>query len=163
MAELTQLESKIAEVMGLAQAAQQSTTKVAKMVEDAEIKQKLERMKEEAAQTEQRCKQIAGQLDGKKSDLQKKAKETKNEAQEMMKAYLGRGSDGLDGLEFLTMAEAAELGHLEIVQAMNRKAKIKPVSDLVKEVLPIQKRHVKDVREASLALAQQEDPMEPAS
>ena len=34
MAELTQLESKLGEVMGLAQAAQDATTKVSKMVDD---------------------------------------------------------------------------------------------------------------------------------
>lgn len=29
----------------------------------------------------------------------------------MMSTYLGDDSDGLDGLEFMTMAEAGEVGH----------------------------------------------------
>ena len=37
MAELTQLESKLGEVMGLAQAAQEATTKIGKLVDDDQI------------------------------------------------------------------------------------------------------------------------------
>lgn len=35
---------------------------------------------------------------------------------EMMETYLADEQEALDGFEFLTMAEAAELGHWEIVQ-----------------------------------------------
>ena len=49
MAELTQLETKLAEVMGLAQAAKDSTEKVKKLVDDDEVRQTLERMQAEAA------------------------------------------------------------------------------------------------------------------
>jgi hypothetical protein len=38
MAELTQLETKLAEVMGLAQAAKDSTEKVKKLVDDEEVR-----------------------------------------------------------------------------------------------------------------------------
>ena len=107
MAEITQLESKIGEVLGLAQAAQQATRKVAKLPDaDAELKQLLDRMRTEAAETEKRCKAVAEKRTGKKTAINKKARETKTEAQEMMEAYLGDGGDALDGLEFLIMAEA---------------------------------------------------------
>ena len=33
----------------------------------------------------------------------------------MMRTYLGEDADALDGFEFLIMAEAAELGHWQIV------------------------------------------------
>ena len=36
----------------------------------------------------------------------------------MMKTYLEDEEEALDGFEFLTMAEAGELGHWEIVQTM---------------------------------------------
>ena len=80
MAQLTQLESKLAEVMGLAQAAQKATANVKKLVEDQEVAETLARMGEEAAETEQRCAQLADQLDGKKTAVSKKAKETRSEA-----------------------------------------------------------------------------------
>jgi hypothetical protein len=160
MAELTQLESKLGEVMGLAQAAQEATAKVIKMVDDDEVVGLLRRMRQEAAETEKRCRAVAGERKGKKSAIQEKAKETKSEAVEMMDTYLGNGADGLDGFEFLTMAEAGELGHVEIVAQMNRKARDPKIKELVSWVTPIQKRHVKDTRTGSLKLAAQEDPDE---
>ena len=39
-----------------------------------------------------------------------------------MEAYLGGEEDPLDGYEFLTMAEAGEVGHWSIVQTMSEKA-----------------------------------------
>ena len=87
MAQLTQLESKLGEVMGLAQAAQKATASVRKLVEDEEIAETLERMGQEAAETEQRCARLAEQLDGKKTALSKKARETRSEAEQMMKTY----------------------------------------------------------------------------
>jgi vacuolar-type H+-ATPase subunit D/Vma8 len=54
MAELIQLESKLAEVIGLARAAQDSTRAVAKLVDDEEIKRTLEQMGAEAKETADR-------------------------------------------------------------------------------------------------------------
>jgi DNA anti-recombination protein RmuC len=119
MAELTELDEKIGEVYGLAQAAQNATEKVSKLVDDEQIASVLQQMHQEAAETEQRCEELASELDGKKTAIQDKARETKQEAEQMMKDYLGSDADGLDGLEFLIMAEAGELGHVEIVGAMN--------------------------------------------
>ena len=156
MAELTELEEKVAEVYGLAQAAQGATDKIAKLVEDEEIATVLQRMHEEAAQTEERCEQVAGELDGKKTAIQDKARETKQEAEQMMKDYLGDDADGLDGLEFLIMAEAGELGHVEIVGAMNEVTGEPKIQELFEWALPIQRRHFEQTREAALQLARQE-------
>ena len=109
MAELTELEEKLAEVMGLAQAAQGLTKKVGGMVEDERLAGMLDRMGEEAAETEERCTQLADELDGKKTALQEKARETKQEAESMAKDYLGDDADALDGFEFMIMAEGGEL------------------------------------------------------
>jgi rubrerythrin len=157
VAELTKLEGKIGEVFGLAQAAQQTTGKVLKLVEDDEVKQTLEQMREEAAETERRCADIASSRDGKKTAIEEKARETKSEAQEMVEAYLGDDADGLDGFEFLTMAEAGELGHVEIVREMNEQADDDTVRDFVEWALPVQQRHVELTRQAALKLASQED------
>jgi hypothetical protein len=162
MAELTQLESKLGEVFGLAQAAQDATAKVMNLVDDERLRSQLEQMQEEAAQTEERCAEVADQLNGKKTAVQEKARETKSEAQEMMKTYLGDDADGLDGLEFLTMAEAGELGHVEIMGRMNEKAGNPAVQELVEWALTIQQRHFDATREGALSLAAQEDPNEPA-
>ena len=156
MAQLTELDEKIGEVYGLAQAAQNATDKVSKLVEDDQIVTVLQQMHEEAAETEQRCEQLADGLDGKKTAIQEKARETKQEAEQMMKDYLGDDADGLDGLEFLIMAEAGELGHVEIVGAMNEKVGEAKVQELFEWVQPIQQRHVEQTRECALQLARQE-------
>jgi uncharacterized phage infection (PIP) family protein YhgE len=162
MAELTQLDAKIAEVIGLAQAAQGATEKISGLVEDVEIKQTLGKMKQEAAETEERTTNVAENLDGKKTAILEKARETKQEATEMMSTYLGDDADGLDGLEFLTMAEAGEVGHWQILGTMNQKAGNSELQDVIEWVTPIQERHFEQTLQGSLKLAAEEDPSEPA-
>jgi hypothetical protein len=158
MAELTTLEAKLAEVTGLAMAAQGAGQKISGLVEDQELKQKLERMREEAAETEERCVELAEGLDGKKTAILEKARETKQEATEMMQTYLGQDADGLDGFEFLTMAEAGEVGHWEVLGVLGEKAGKSDVQELVQWATPIQERHFQTAREGSLTLAAKEDP-----
>ena len=162
MAELTALESKLGEVLGLAMAAQGATEKVAGMVEDATLRQTLEQMKQEAAQTEERATQLAGELDGKKTAILEKARETKQEATEMMQTYLGSDADALDGFEFLTMAEAGEVGHWQIVAKLNERAQLPGLRELIEWVTPIQQRHFQATLDGSLQLAAEEDPNGPA-
>jgi hypothetical protein len=166
MAQITQLDSKLAEVLGLAQAAQQATKKVGRMAKsegEQELVTLLDRMNAEAKETETRCKAAAEKRDGKKTAINKKARETKTEAGEMMQTYLGGGDvDALDGFEFLTMAEAGELGHWEIVKTMAAKAEDRNLVRLADWATPIQQNHVEAVRTSSLKLAEAEDPNEPA-
>ena len=115
MAELTNLEEKLAEVLGLAQAAQKTTKKVAGLVEDESVKSTLD-------------------------------------------TYLGDDADGLDGLEFMTMAEAGELGHVAIVGKLNERAGEEELKQFVDWALPVQQRHFERTQEATLTLAAQEDP-----
>jgi hypothetical protein len=158
MAELTTLEEKLAEVTGLAKAAQEATQKVEGLVEDEDLAAQLQKMREEAEETERRCTEVAEHRDGKKTAILEKAQETKNEAAEMMSTYLGSDADDLDGFEFLTMAEAGEVGHWEILGKLNEKAGEAELEELVEWALPIQERHLRDVRQGSLTLAEHEDP-----
>jgi hypothetical protein len=162
MAELTTLEEKLAEVTGLAQAAQGATKKVEGLVDDEGIARTLQQMREEAEETERRCIELADARDGKKTAILDKAQETKSEATEMMSIYLGEDSDGLDGFEFLTMAEAGEVGHWAVLGKLNESAGEGRVGELVDWALPIQERHFSDAKEGSLKLAAQQDPSEDA-
>ncbi len=158
MAEITTLEEKLAEVTGLARAAKDLSEKVAGMVEDDEVSQKLSRMSAEAAETDERCSAIIDQREGRKTAILEKAQETKSEATEMADTYLGEDSDGLDGLEFMTMAEAGEVGHWAILGKLNEKAGESEIAELVEWALPIQERHFSEVKAGSLSLAAEEDP-----
>lgn len=150
MAELTNLESKPGEVVGLVMAAQKAGQKVAKLAKDEgndDLLGELERMRDEAKATEERGVEVASGFEGKK----------------MMQTYLDQASDALDGFEFPTMAEAGEVGHWEILGTLNERARNSEVSSLVDWALPIQKRHLETGRKASLGLASQEDPNETSS
>jgi hypothetical protein len=160
MAELTTLEEKLAEVLGLAQAAKGATEKVEGMVEDEEIVANLQQMRDEAEETERRCTEVADAREGKKTAILDKAQETKTEATEMMSTYLGGESDGLDGFEFLTMAEAGEVGHWAVLGKLNESAGESEISELVEWALPIQERHFVEAKDGSLKLAGQKDPYE---
>jgi hypothetical protein len=162
MAELTQIEEKLAEVLGLAQAAQKATSKVASLGDDQEVNATLEQMGKDAEEAERRCTEVAAQLNGKKTAIEEKARETKQEAEEMMDTYLGDDADQLDGLEFLIMAEAGELGHVEIVNRMNEKAGDEKIGEVASWALDVQRKHWEQVREAALKLAGEEDPNETA-
>jgi hypothetical protein len=161
MAELTNLESKLGEVLGLAMAAQGATEKVKKLPElEDELAQKLDRMHDEARQTEERATEVASSFEGKKTAILDEAREVKQKATEMMQDYLDRASDALDGFEFLTMAEAGEVGHWEILKTLNDRARNSQLSELCDWAIPIQQRHFQDVRAGSLQLAAEEDPNE---
>jgi hypothetical protein len=158
MADLTTLEEKLAEVTGLAGAAQEATKEVESLLDGGSLSEKLREMREEAEETESRCLQLAEQRDGKKTAIEEKARETKSEATEMMRTYLGEDADELDGFEFLTMAEAGEVGHWAILGKLNETAREEGLQELVDWALPIQERHLSTVRDGSLELAAEEDP-----
>ncbi|MGV1049599.1 MAG: hypothetical protein ACOYD4_13880, partial [Solirubrobacterales bacterium] len=158
MADLTTLEEKLAECTGLAGAAQETTRKVESLLDDDSLLATVRKLREEAEETESRCIEVAAERDGKKTAILDKARETKSEAVEMMRTYLGEDSDELDGFEFLIMAEAGEVGHWAILGKLNESAGEGSVQELVDWALPIQEGHLGTVRGGSLELAAEEGP-----
>src|SRR3954462_10640090 len=162
MAELRNLDEKLAEVLGLAQAAKGATDKIEKLVDEKAARQVLEQMRQEAEETARRCEAALDDdaFDGRKTAIAEQARETKQEATEMMDTYLGDDADGLDGFEFLIMAEAGELGHWEILKTLNDQAGIGVGRELTEFAIPVQQRHERVTRETALALAGAEDALE---
>jgi hypothetical protein len=156
MADLTPLDEKLGEVLGLAQAAQDATQKVSTMEGADDFESDLARMREQAAETERRTDELVDGLEGKKTAIRDKARETKSEATEMMKTYLGGEEEALDGFEFLSMAEAGELCHWEIVERMSDTISAADVNRLAAWAVGVQREHVDAVRRASLTLAVEE-------
>jgi hypothetical protein len=159
VAELTNLETKLGEVIGLAMAAQASIDRVEKLAEgEREIVKQLKTMRQEAAAAERDGTEVAGTFAGKKTKILSEARSVKQKGGDMLRTYLDRDADLLDGLEFMTMAEAGEVGHWQVLEEMNKKAKHPGIRTLAREQLAIQKRHLRDVMVASTALAAKEDP-----
>lgn len=162
MATLTKLESKIAEVLGLAMAAQDTTRIVRGMLpkEQEALAGRLAQARDEARETQKRCTALASSFKGKKTAIVDKAREVKQEATEMREAYLAGEDDPLDGFEFLTMTEAGEVGHWSIVAKLNEKAGNNELRTLTDWALPIQQRHLAEALDGSLKLAAEDDPDE---
>ena len=140
MAELTPLDEKLGEVLGLAQAAQAATDTVRRMEGADAFAGDLDEMRTQAEETEQRTAALVDTLEGRKTAIREKARETKSEASEMMKTYLSGEEEALDGFEFLSMAEAGA----------------DDAKSLAEWAVPIQQGHVETVRRASLQLAKEE-------
>ena len=81
---------------------------------------------------------VAGGRDGLRTAITKKARETKAEVVGFMKTYL-EDAEALDGLEFLSMAEAGEMAHWEILATLNETAKDRGIAGVVKFALPLQR------------------------
>jgi hypothetical protein len=161
MAELTNLESKIGEVAGLAMAAKAATSKVmtlARNDDHEELVGLLERMNADATETEERCTVLAGRFEGKKTAILDEARSTKDKGSTMLRTYLDDDAGALDGFEFLTMAEAGEVGHWEVLERLASTANASEVLELTHWALPIQQRHFDDARATSVKLAAAENP-----
>ena len=159
MADLTPLEEKLAEVIGLAEAAEAATEKALGLLDDHDdLTELVQKMNEESRQTAERATEVAGQREGKKTAILEKAAETKKEGKAFMDIYLDEESDELDGFEFLIMTEAGEAGHWAILGKLNEKAGESAIGELVDWALPLQEGHLTAVRDGSLELAAEEDP-----
>jgi len=160
MAELTNLETKLGEVIGLAMAAQVTTNKVIRLAreQDGSLVGQLEQMNREAKETEERGVDLASSFEGKKTAILKEARDVKRKGATMLSTYLDDESDALDGFEFLTMAEAAEVGHWAVLRELNARAGHAQVQSLIEWALPIQDRHFQTALDGSKKLAAEEDP-----
>ena len=156
MAELTPLDEKLGEVLGLAQAAQVATAKVRTLEGADAFGDELDRMHEQAAETERRTDELVDAREGRKTAIREKASDTKSEGADMMKIYLAGEEEALDGFEFLSMAEAGELCHWEIVQVIAFTISSDDAKQLADWAVDVQGRHVEGVRKAYLALAAEE-------
>ena len=161
MAELTKLEAKLGEVTGLAVAAKAATKKVSSLARKEKagvLVSDVNRMHADAIETEKRCTALAGTFEGEKTAILDEARTVKAKGAEMMATYLDRDSDALDGFEFLTMAEAGEVGHWSVLKTLNDSAGHADIASLVAWALPIQEGHLKGAMAGSVLLAGNEDP-----
>ena len=165
MAELTNLETKLGEVIGLAMAGQAATKKVMTLAkeDDPSLVDALQRIHDEAVETEERGTRLAGTFEGKKTAILDEARTVKAKGAEMMKTYLDEQSDALDGFEFLTMAEAGEVGHWQVLRTLNQSAAHRELGSLIEWALPIQERHLEEALKGSTTLAAEEDPNAPSA
>ena len=147
MADKEMIQEKIGEALGLEKAAQ-------KAVEDLDSRgllkpeqmKKLSKMKDEASQQEQEMQQLVEDLvesDGfDQSTIEGKAEETAEKASKIMETYLGDEPDTQEALEFLCLAEGAEVTHYEVLNSISKQVKNKKFGTKVISILKEEKAHL---------------------
>jgi len=147
MADKEMIQEKIGEALGLEKAAQ-------KAVEDLDSRgllkpeqmKKLSKMKDEASQQEQEMQQLVEDLvesDGfDQSTIEEKAEETAEKASKIMETYLGDEPDTQEALEFLCLAEGAEVTHYEVLNSISKQVKNKKFGTRVISILKEEKAHL---------------------
>lgn len=140
MADQEMIQEKIGEALGLEKAAQ-------KAVEDLDSRgllkpeqmNKLSKMKEEASQQEQEMQELVQDLvesDGfDQTTIEEKAEETADKASKIMETYLGDEPDTQEALEFLCLAEGAEVTHYEVLNSVSKEVKNKKFGTKVRSIL----------------------------
>ena len=145
MAELTTIEAKLGEVIGLAMAAQDATEGRPRGEAGPKHDHSSSRSTDGAggSEAEPRGTAVAETLDRKKTAIMKEARSVRTKARDMMSTTSTR-ADALDGFEFLTMAEAGEVGHWSVLDELNQKARDRELGELP-QLIAIQQRHLKNV------------------
>ena len=141
------IQEKIGEALGLEKAAQKAVEDLdSRGLLKTEQMKKLSKMKDEASQQEQEMQRLVQDLvesDGfDQSTIEEKAEETAEKASKIMETYLGDEPDTQEALEFLCLAEGAEVTHYEVLNSISKQVKNKKFGTKVISILKEEKAHL---------------------
>ena len=147
MVEKELLEQKLGEAIGLEIAAQKSVDElVSKGLLKAEHEKKLRPMQEEANtqqnEMEALVKEIAEDEGFNIENINSVSEETAQKASEIMETYLGEEPDTQEALEFLCLAEGAEVTHYEVLSSVTKEVKSKKFGTKVRDILKEEQNHL---------------------
>ncbi|CAN5447821.1 hypothetical protein BH18THE1_BH18THE1_11670 [soil metagenome] len=147
MADKEMIQEKIGEALGLEKAAQTAVEQLdSRGLLKPEQMKKLSKMREEAGKQEEEMESLVQQLkesDGfDSSTIEEKATETAEKASKIMETYLGEEPDTQEALEFLCLAEGAEVTHYEVLSSVAKEVKNKKFGTTVRAILKEEKRHL---------------------
>jgi DNA-dependent RNA polymerase auxiliary subunit epsilon len=147
MVEKELLEQKLGEAIGLEIAAQKSVDElVSKGLLKAEHEKKLRPMQEEANtqqnEMEALVKEIAEDEGFDIENINSVSEETAQKASEIMETYLGEEPDTQEALEFLCLAEGAEVTHYEVLSSVTKEVKSKKFGTKVRDILKEEQNHL---------------------
>jgi|SRR5207245_1227350 len=141
------LEEKIGEAIGLEMAAQKAVEELSSkgLIPNQRLV-KLQGMRKEANNHQTQMEDFVGKLsqsDGLDSaKIQEMAQETEQKASKIMETYLGEDPDSQEALEFLCLAEGAEVTHYEVLSVMAKGVKNKQLSGKIRSILNQEKKHL---------------------
>jgi len=147
------LEEKLGEVLGLERAAQKAVEEInSKKLLESGTKKDILGIKEEASSHEEKINKLISDLSEEEEEnealkidqnkIEEIAKETEKKATKMMKTYLGEDPDSSEAIEFLAIAEGAEVIHYEVLNAICKNFKVKDLSNTVSSILKEEQKHL---------------------
>ena len=147
MTDKEMIQEKIGEALGLEKAAQKAVEQLdSRGLLKPEHMKKLSKMREQARKQEQEMEELVQELadsDGFDSSvIEEKANETAEKASKIMKTYLGENPDTQEALEFLCLAEGAEVTHYEVLNSMAKQVKNRKFGTRVRTILKEEKGHL---------------------
>lgn len=147
MVEKELLEQKIGEAIGLEIAAQKSVEELmSKGLLKAEHEKKLMTMKEEASTQQQEMEDLIKEIaEDEGFDIKRintVSEETALKASKIMKTYLGENPDTQEALEFLCLAEGAEVTHYTVLSAVTKEVKSRKFGNKVRGILKEEQNHL---------------------
>lgn len=147
MTDIELIQEKIGEAIGLEKAAQKAVEQLdSRGLLKPEHMKKLAKMKNEASEQEREMQSMVQELtdsDGFDSTtIDEKADETAEKASKIMETYLGDEPDTQEALEFLCLAEGAEVTHYEVLNSVAKDVKNKKFGPKVRSILKEEKGHL---------------------
>ena len=104
------------------------------------------KMKEEAGKQDDEMESLVQELaetDGLDAlSIEEKATETTEKASKIMETYLGEDPDTQEALEFLCLAEGAEVTHYEVLSSVTKEVKSRKFGTKVRKILKEEQDHL---------------------
>ena len=147
MVEKELIEQKIGEAIGLEIAAQKSVEELKlKGLIKAEHEKKLVPMKEEANKQQREMEELIEEIAENEGldveNINSVSEETAQKASKIMETYLGEDPDTQEALEFLCLAEGAEVTHYEVLTSVAKEVKSRKFGTKVRDILKEEHNHL---------------------
>jgi rubrerythrin len=148
MANLHKLEKKMGNALGLEKATQAAVEHFFNqgLLDKDRTKDKLQTITKQDKNHERDLQELTLQLSESKGlsngHVEEIAKDTEQKTSEIMKTYLGDNPNSSEVLEFLCLAQAGEITHYELLNAITREIKNEKFATKVKAILAEEKKHL---------------------
>ena len=147
MVEKKLIEEKIGEAIGLEKAAQKAVEDLrSRGLLKTEYEKKINSLKNEANQQQREMEELIEEIAENEgfdiNNINSVSEETAQKASKIMETYLGEDPDAQEALEFLCLAEGAEVTHYEVLSSVAKKVKSRKFGTKVRKILKEEYNHL---------------------
>ena len=147
MVEKELIEQKIGEAIGLEKAAQKAVEELkSKGLLKTEHEKKLMPIKEEANKQQKEMEELIEEIAESEgfdvANINSVSEETAQKVSKIMETYLGEEPDTQEALEFLCLAEGAEVTHYEVLTSVAKEVKSRKFGNQVRKILKEENNHL---------------------